>query len=338
MFHGTITPDIALGLKELQNRIDAAKIPSSKLDETLNIASWNIREFGRKARRPESLHFIAEVIGQFDLVCVVELRDNLEELHAVLGYLGPTWKAIFSDYDLDAGGNRERLAYVYDERGAHFTGLAAEAGAPRKKVKGEYLSQITFWRSPFIASFQAGDFDFILVSAHIRWGDSEAQRVNELSLLADWVDARVKEKCGWDKDIIVLGDFNIPSLESPLYAAVASRGLTMVEPIAKQGMGSNLEKNKRYDQILHYPKYTTGVTTSGGVLDFFIDEASIQKLYVDNPPSKEAFTYEMSDHLPIWVQLKTDTDAERLDEIIAHIPKGVSAAAASGGPGPTTGR
>ena len=60
MFHGDITSQTAIGLKELQNRIRAAGVPPSKLDETLNLASWNIREFGKKKRRPESLHFIAE--------------------------------------------------------------------------------------------------------------------------------------------------------------------------------------------------------------------------------------------------------------------------------------
>jgi len=322
MFHGTITPEIALGLKELQQRIAAAQIPSSKLDETLNLASWNIREFGKKKRRPESLHFIAEIIGQFDIVCIVELRDNLQELQTVLSYLGPDWRAIFSDYDMDAGGNRERLAYVYDQRAARFTGLAAEAGPPRAKTSaGEYLAKINFWRSPFLASFQAGDFDFVLLSAHIRWSDSENSRIPELSLLANWVDARVKEKNGWDKDIIVMGDFNIPSLDSPLYAAVSAKGLRMVDAIAKQGFGSNLEKNKRYDQILHYPAFTTGVSSSGGVLDYYVNEKSIAKLYVKNPPAKAAFTFEMSDHLPIWVQLKTDVDSEKLDEIIAKIRK-----------------
>lgn len=330
MCHGNISSQTAIGLKELQNRIQAAGIPPSKLDETLNLASWNIREFGKHARRPESLHFIAEILGQFDVVCVVELRDNLAELQTVLQYLGPTWRATFSDYDLDAGGNRERLAFVYDERAVRPTGLVAEAAAPRKKNSaGEYVSAITFWRSPFLVSFQAGSFDFILLATHIRWGDTEAGRRKELSLLADWVQQRVTEKSGWDKDVIVMGDFNIPSLDSPLYQDVCSRGLKMVDAIAKQDLGSNLEKNKRYDQILHYAKYTSAFTPTGGVLDFFIDEDSIPKLYVEKPPAKADFTYELSDHLPIWVQLKTDTEAERLDQIIAR-DRAAQAAAGAG--------
>jgi len=322
MFHGNIDVNTALGLKELQTRIEAANIPSSKLDETLNIASWNIREFGKAARRPESLHFIAEIIGQFDLVCIVELRDDISQMQTVLSYLGPDWKAIFSDYDLDAGGNRERLAFIYDQRAVRFTGLAAEAGAPRtKNANGEYVSDITFWRSPFMASFQAGDFDLILLTVHIRWGANETERIKDLTLLADWVDARVKEKTGWDKDILVMGDFNIPSLKSPLYKAVSAKGLEMIPALAKVDVGSNLEKNKRYDQVLHYSQFTNATMAKAGVLDFYIDEASIPALYVKNPPTKSKFTYQMSDHLPIWVQLKTDVDTEKLDEIIARANK-----------------
>lgn len=94
-----------------------------------------------------------------------------------------------------------------------------------------------------------------------------------------------------------MGDFNIPSLDSPLYNAVSAKGLQMVEAIAKKDIGSNLAKDKRYDQILHYQ--------------------SIPGLYVTGPPTKAKFTCEMSGHLPIRVQLNTDTGAERLDRIIA---------------------
>jgi len=32
--------------------------------------------------------------------------------------------------------------------------------------------------------------------------------------------------------------------------------------------------------------------------------------------SKRDFTYQLSDHLPLWVQLDVDTDNERLDSIL----------------------
>ena len=50
MHHGNVSPAIAQGLLALKKRIDAAKIPPSQLDETVNVAVWNIREFGKKKR------------------------------------------------------------------------------------------------------------------------------------------------------------------------------------------------------------------------------------------------------------------------------------------------
>lgn len=313
MHHGALSKGIAKGLRVLRERIDAAEIPSSKLDETLNIATWNVRELGRKPRRKASLHYIAEVIGQFDLVSIVELRDDVSELAEVLGYLGPYWKVVYSDYLTDAGGNRERIAYVFDERAAVFTGLASNAVPPRRKSHDEYLSAISWWRPPYMASFRAGSFDFVMLTAHVRWGKTEKGRIPELRELAAWVDKRVKDPAGGERDIIVAGDFNIPSDDSPLMAALCSKGLQLA-PGLQGKHGSNLAKDKRYDQILHDPRFVKSFTAHGGVLDFYQgDHAS---LYPGEKLTKQQFTYELSDHLPLWIQVNTDTEAERLDQLI----------------------
>mgnify|MGYP001591023797 CR=1 FL=1 len=321
MHHGEVSPEIAQGLKILRERIAAAKVPSSKLDETLNLATWNIREFGKKPRRDASIHYIAEILGQFDLIAVVEVRDNLDDLRKVLGILGPYWRAVFSDYITDAGGNRERIAYVYDKRAAVFTGLAAEADPPRKKTKaGEYLPSITWWRSPYIASFRAGSFDFVLVTAHIRWGSGEKARIAPLKLLAEWIDQRSKEKYTDDKDIILMGDFNIPRVDDDLFKAITSKGLQV--PAALRGVkhGSNLAKDKRYDQILHHPVFTKSFTDHAGVLDFHAGGHAA--LFPGARMSKGEFTYQLSDHLPLWAQLDVDVEEERIDQLITEAPPG----------------
>jgi endonuclease/exonuclease/phosphatase family metal-dependent hydrolase len=313
MHHGPISQEIARGLQVLNQRIAAAQIPSSKLDETLNIATWNIREFGKKPRREASLHYIAQIIGQFDLVSLVEVRDNVSDLAKVLEYLGSYWKVVFSDYVTDAGGNRERLAFVYDQRAVTFTGLASQAQPPRSKSGSEYVSELSWWRPPYIASFRAGSFDFILMATHVRWGDSEEQRLPELKLLADWVARRTREDYMGDKDVIVQGDFNIPAVNGPLYEAIASKGLRM--PPALTGVtGTDLAKNKRYDQILHLPTFTKSFTNKGGILDFYAGDYA--SLYPNEPMTKHEFTFELSDHLPLWVQLDTDIEDERLDQIL----------------------
>ena len=311
MFHGNVSNEIARGLQELRMRINKARIPSSILDETINIATWNIRDFGKRRRRKAAIHYIAEILDQFDLIAITEVRDNLTDLYRVLEILGPYWRVVFSDFIRDPGGNKERVAYMYDKRAVTFTGLAAEADAPRKKDRGtgEWLSSISWWRKPFIASFRAGNFDFVAIAAHIRWGSGDKARVTPLQLLADWVDERQKEKHLLDKDIIVMGDFNIPSTDSPLFAAITSHGLHI--PNALRGVhGTNLARNKRYDQILHYPRHTRCFTDKGGVLNFYAGEH--KKLFPDL--TKTEFTYQLSDHLPLWVQINIDTSEEWLDQ------------------------
>lgn len=314
MHHGKVSKEIAAGLIELRKRIAAAKIPSSKLDETLNLATWNIREFGKARRSEAAIHYLAEILGQFDLIGIVELRDDLTDLGRVLKILGPYWRAVYSDMIPDAGGNRERLGFIYDRRAVTFTGLAAEANAPRQRKGFEYLPEKSFWRSPYLASFRSGNFDFLVLTVHLRWGDSVEARRQELEMLADWIEAKRREKTNEDKDLIVMGDFNIPSRTDALFRAITKHGLQIPRPLLG-AQGSNLEKNKRYDQILHHPIYPENFSQAGGALDFYVAEARIHELFPAGL-TKEKFTYQLSDHLPLWMQIRTDIDGQQLEQII----------------------
>jgi hypothetical protein len=42
----------------------------------------------------------------------------------------------------------------------------------------------------------------------------------------------------------------------------------------------------------------------------------IDKLFPNAKLSKLEFTFELSDHMPLWIQIDTDTDAERIDQIL----------------------
>lgn len=308
----SVSKEIAQGLKVLKERIEVANIPSSKLDETFNLATWNIREFGKSARSKAAIHYIAEVLGQFDLISVIEVRDNLRDLARVLEVLGPYWRAVYSDALLDAGGNRERVAFIYDKRQISFNGLASVAFAKRTKKGTEWIPDLNWWRPPYVASFKSGSFDFVVLATHIRWGTSEIGRKPEIQGIADWVSDKAKLTSWDERDIFVMGDFNIPDRSGELYQAISSGGLMIPEALINQDFGSNLEKNKRYDQILHLPQYPENFTNKGGVLDYYAGDHTplFPKL------SKMKFTFQMSDHLPLWMQVNTDIDGHKLDRII----------------------
>ena len=318
MDHSKLNVDELKGLKLLRSRIKAANIPSSKLDETINIATWNIRHWGQKKRKKCSLHFIAEILNQFDLISVVELRRNVSELKYVLDLLGKYWDVVFSDYIPDAGGNRERIAYIFDSRAVQFTGMAAETDGPRKKNRttGVYEPKFSWWRKPYVASFKAGSFDFVALSVHIQWG-TKAGRKKELEELAKWVKSYMKDEYRVDRDIILMGDFNIDSFNSELYKAISKYGLRAPDAIIQSEFGSNLAKEKRYDQILHHPVQTGSVFTDhGGVVDYY--KGNHKSLLPYKDLTKDKFTYELSDHLPLWVQLNIDTADEEVDQLIAQ--------------------
>ena len=321
MNHGNVAPYIAKGLLTLRQRISAAKIPASKIDETLNIATWNIREFGKKVRSEAAIHYIAEIIGQFDLVSIVELREDLTDLNRVIQILGPEWRVVYSGIVNDYGGNGERIGFLFDRRAVTFNGFAASAVPARNKVGDEYLIIDNFWwRLPYMASFKSGNFDFIIIAAHIRW-DTESSRTKELILLADWVDEfRNREKTD-DKDLIVVGDFNIPSRKSKLFKAITSKGLVIPKALLGDEFGSNLEKNKRYDQILQYPSaiYPESFADVGGILDFHVKDTLIKELFPAakfKNMTKQKYTFELSDHLPLWIQIRTDNDQAQLEQLI----------------------
>ena len=324
MHHGDVSPEIAAGLLALKARITAADIPPSKLDESINVAMWNIREFGKKPRSDAAIHYIAEILGQFDLIALVELRDKLGDYSRVCRILGPTWDLVYSDWISDSGGNRERVGYLYDRRAIHFNGLAAEIEPPRAKKGTEYLTQQSFWRAPYMCSFRAGNFDFIVLATHARWGDSLEGRAAELGMLADWIDLRFRDKAVEDNDLIVMGDFNTPSLDDKTFKALTQRGLQIPTSLVNLKIGeltvkgSNLGKDARYDQILHMPTLKQRFTNRGGTLDFYGTDAFIKELFPDAGYSRQEFTFQLSDHFPIWVQIDTDIEGQRLSQIVQN--------------------
>lgn len=290
------------GLGVLRKRIHDAHVPRTRHGKSLVLATWNIREFGKHPRRKESLRYIAEILRSFDLCAVIELREDLSDLRGVMRLLGPNFTVIYSECVRDAGGNRERIAFVYDRRVVQFTGLASHLHPPREKEGDEYLARVSWWRPPYVASFRSGSFEFVLAAAHIRWGSDIVPRVTEISMLADWAIHYANAPHTPVRDVLLIGDFNLPSVKSEAFAVLEERGFAIPAALANI-FGTDLAQGKRYDQILAVPR-TGGVTPTfmhcGGALDFYA--SSHRALYPRL--NKREFTFQLSDHLPLWLEFK----------------------------------
>lgn len=316
MHHGEIDLETAQALQLLNTSIEQFELPSSKLDETLVVASWNIREFGKKPRPKKALHLVAEVLGQFDLISLVELRENMADVRQVLDYLGPYWNAIYSDSVDDWGGNWERLGFIFDKRAVQFNGFAGNVHQARIKEGDEYLAEKSFWRPPYMASFCSGNFDFIAISAHIRWGTSDTARQAEIRRFAEWVKRKTEREEVADSDVIVFGDFNTEG--QSMIDDLLQYGLKIPEPLI--GARTNVKQTQHYDHILFLPKFTDfrSFTNHGGVLKAW--HGIGQQLFPGE--SDDAITYLLSDHYPIWMKLKTDNDKEKRDQLIQNLRMG----------------
>lgn len=296
------------------------EIPSKRLESNLLIATWNIREFGKNQkalRLPECFYYIAEIISTFDLVAVQEIGYNLTDLTTLMRLLGSDWDYIITDVTEGTSGNGERLAYLYDKRKVTFRKIAGEIVLPPKK--GENPEQ--FARSPFIVAFQSGWFKFYIVTTHIYYGDDNkkgekfARRVGEIEAISEFIAKRSKKERA---NYILLGDFNITGTteKDATYQALLKGGFSIPEKIVKlSNRYSNKNQDKPYDQIAYIdqPGFMEfgEEERSAGIFNFFnhvfTDKfKSNYKKYLNKLDYETWKTFQMSDHLPLWMEFNVN--------------------------------
>lgn len=321
------------------------KITKDRKPNSLIIGSWNIRAFDDgQPRLDESYHYIAEIIDHFDICAIQEIKTNLEPLKRLMRLLGPNWDYLVSDVSVHEGGNKERMAFVFNKNKVVFRNLIGEIVLANKDlIKGQQIA-----RSPFFASFQAGWFKFSLCSAHIIYGEDLAKRAAEITATAKALIKRAKVE---DQVHVFLGDMNIEKegdvvdtalnksgLNVPEFGATNMKGNRFFDKIAFTVKGKATRKTRLLrhgnfdwrnaifgphpdanqalpqfpDKDLKLGKSRLDLTTN---LEHYKDIVSRarkaydkdKKPYSNWPKSYRGWsTFEMSDHLPIWVELEID--------------------------------
>ena len=330
----------AKGLLALQEQLEA-EIPKKTVDDNLLLATWNIREFDSPAygdRLDESFYYIAEILSRFDLIAIQEVRQDLKALDKVKNILGSYWKYIVTDITEGTAGNKERLAFLYDSRKVVFGGLAGEIVIePVKKDNKTYEPAKQLARTPFICGFQSGWFKFMLSTVHILYGEdapNEPNRIKEIEELAKFLAKRAKDKTAWSNNLILLGDFNIYETSDETFKALTQNGFIIPEEI--QSLPSNAPKNKHYDQIAFMLEQKQSNLKNAEIFDFYKSVFKEDDINTYIPDMGEAFyktssgkarsessqksyyktywrTHQMSDHLLMWVELKTNFSKEYLE-------------------------
>ena len=316
---------IAEDLIRLRRRIQRSRIPAKVVDHNLIIGTWNIRAFGdifrswednpgNPKRNMRAMAYIAEIIRCFDVVAIQEVKRDTSGLRTLLDeWLGSNWGLVISDVSAGSKGNTERLAYIYDKRRVQPSGLAGEIVLP-PTADGNPAQQ--FDRTPYIVGFQTGNEKFSLLTAHIRYGKNAADRLGEITSLAQYIASEIHQraKAGPDEgNVIVLGDFNIDERgDNPLFKAFVSTGLMVPEQLLN--LKSTYDsKPKFYDQIAWFMDgLNIPFNGNAGVIDFtgaVYREISLLQM-----------SYRVSDHFPLWAEFIIDRSSENMARVLGLDP------------------
>jgi endonuclease/exonuclease/phosphatase family metal-dependent hydrolase len=305
--------DTAAEIENLRRHKQKRAIPARD-DNTVLVATWNIANFGIQHRRDSDHALIAEILSWFDVIAIQECRENFGGLFDVLAKLPASYRVIVSD----AAGNNERMTFLYDSTKLNLLEEVGEIAFPPSQYKNIKLPGVTeqfvgFDRTPYLAAFETGDTSFTLVNVHLYYGSAQpkslGRRALETYAVAKWCAQRKKSRFSFTRELMAMGDFNMPKSQpgDPIFKALTSLGLEL--PDHSTQISSAISSDSNYDQIAFLPDTTKDLFTGRkGVYDY--DSAIFPDLWKDgkNKRSFNAYLrYYISDHRPMWVQLKVRT-------------------------------
>jgi endonuclease/exonuclease/phosphatase family metal-dependent hydrolase len=334
------SPETVRDIARLRRRLDLANVPPRRTDYNLLVGTWNIRHFGSiyphweenpgsPKRNLRALAVIAEVIRRFDVMAIQEVKRDTQALRILLNdFLGPNWGVMMSDVAAGEKGNVERLAYLYDRRRVVPSGLAGEIVLPPVAVPTSdeggaagmtvMVPAEQFDRSPYIVGFQAASERLSLLTVHIRYGEVEEDRLQEIQALARYVAEEIRDRARFEgaeeTNLILLGDFNINERteDNILFRELLNVGLWVPIPIQEVKTTYGTEAN-HYDQIAWFRDDLDLLGgESAGTVDF--TGAVYQEL------SLQQMSFRISDHFPLWVEFHTDRSVEAMAKILGLNP------------------
>jgi endonuclease/exonuclease/phosphatase family metal-dependent hydrolase len=302
--------DVPTEIAHLRAHKQKRGIPARDAGNLL-VATWNIANFGAQKRRDQDHSLLAEIISWFDIVAIQETRENFSGLDDVHRKLPASYRLLMSD----VAGNNERMAFLYDTQKLGLLEEVGEIAYPPSQYKNVKLPGVDlafdgFDRSPYLAAFESGTTSFTLVNVHLFYGDEKTasmeRRALETFAVAKWCDLRKKSNFSFTRELMAMGDFNMPKAEpgDPIYKALTSLGLEL--PDHSTQISSSISSDANYDQIAFLPQTTQDLFTGlKGVFDY--DAVIFPVLWKDgkNKANFKAYLrYYISDHRPMWVQLK----------------------------------
>ncbi|EMY33576.1 hypothetical protein D477_014281 [Arthrobacter crystallopoietes BAB-32] len=306
----TVAPEAVIkDLSRLNIALDQA-VPA-RTPSNLLVATWNIRAFGSLTdkwqagpkdspkRDWHAVACIADIVRRFDVIALQEVRRSVEALQFLLQRLGPTWKVIASDVTEGSAGNGERLAFLYDSERVQPSGLVGEIVLP--PIGDDPQRQ--FARSPYFAGFSRAGTEFTLASVHVLWGKNAAERLPEVTAFAEWMRDWADRPNDWNRNLMVLGDFNLDRIGDPLYEAFVDTGLWPPKELndVPRTIFDDDKDRHFYDQIAWFSE-PDGTSVLEDV-EYSLRAGSFDFIpHVMTGLSRNEISWRISDHYPLWAE------------------------------------
>lgn len=255
---------------------------------TVDVAAWNVRVFSDKSRDAAEVKRIAEVLIDYDIAALVELRDEqvLKRTVTQLEEMGRRYEYLISP---PVGRHmKERFAFLYDPQ---FVTVAAPGQLYEDGADGED----DFIRDPYLATFRAGSFDFTAIVVRVVWGKVE-ERQREIQSLAD-VYRQVQHADANENDVILLGDFNRNPNDSRAFARLES--IPSMINLFDLPLTSHIEDTSLFDNIFFQSGHTSEYTSECGIDKFDEKDWANKDL---------AASQAVSDRRPVWARFSMNID------------------------------
>ena len=241
------------------------------------------------------------------MVSLQEIDRRLESLRALLEIMGPEWGYFITDITEGTLGSNERFAILHYQPRVSFEHISGEVVLPDDLL----IDGRQFARKPLLAGFRAADFRFRMCAAHIHYGSGNPKPgIRECETLARFLK-RVAGRDG--ENIILAGNFNILRADSPAVQAFRKQGFAV--PPEHLHPTSAYRPDGFYDMIglLVTGSEAVDFGRSGSFLplDHVLRESDIDAYTSAHPGEslrqtgafKRWRTKQLSDHLPLWVEL-----------------------------------
>jgi endonuclease/exonuclease/phosphatase family metal-dependent hydrolase len=271
-------------------------IQQSWANQTIKIATWNIRDLSTNSRSDFELLQISYILQNYDFIAIQEVNDQEVILRLVywLKVLDNSYGSLFSPPS-GTGSEKEHYTFLYRKKYI-------------KRVGSWKLAEGDFARPPFIASFKSANFDFTAISVHVCFACSglgkEGRRL-EIQRLTSLYRNLLNGK---EKDILLMGDFNLEPNDGAflnLQAVGSTQPILTCDSDEECTQLSTTRETNLFDNLWFDRDHVNEYENEHGIFDF--DEELFEDPSGNTGDYRERYArLAVSDHRPIWAKFRID--------------------------------